>query len=142
MAKFSPNPAAEAKAAFDVVQPGTYRMRVKEVTDKKPDGSILQSGKGNKYFKVTLEYVDPTSLLREDGQPAKSVGNIFDNGLVYEPAEAQGRLRNFVESCGKSWDTINDTDELVGCEVDVKIKTDTYEGEKSNKVGRYLAPKV
>ena len=135
---FVPNPEAEAKAAFDVVQPGTYRMRVKEITDKKPDGSVLQSEKGNKYFKVQLEYVDPSGLTKIDGSPAKNPGGVFDNGLVYEPKESQGRLRNFVEACGVSWADAGDEQILVGKEVDVKIKVDEYQGEKTNKVGRYL----
>jgi hypothetical protein len=140
MALFTPNPSAEANAAFDVVRPGVYRMRVKEIRDTKDDGSLFISEKGNKYYKSILEYVDPSALLKEDGTPVKNAGNLFDI-LVYEPAEHQGRLRNFVEACGKAWGEVSDTDDLIGCEVDVKVKVDTYEGEKSNKVARYLPVK-
>lgn len=133
MVNFNPNPEAEANAAFDVVAPGTYKMRVAEITD-------FQSAKGNSCLKIRLEYVDPSSLLKIDGNPANNPGNVFDNGLIYEPADKQGRLRNFVEACGESWGDISDTDVLVGKEVDVKIKLDEYQGEQSNKVARYLAP--
>lgn len=135
---FVPNPTAEANLGFDVVAPGTYRMRVKSITDKKKDGSMLISEKGNKYYKVELEYVDPSGLTKLDGTPVKNAGTLFDNGLIYEPAEAQGRLRNFVESCGISWADAGDEQAMVGCEVDVKVKTEEYKGEQSNKVGRYL----
>ena len=138
---FRPNPQAEANLGFDVVQPGTYRMRVKAITDKKKDGSLLISEKGNKYFKVELEYIDPSGLCKEDGSPVKNAGVLFDNGLIYEPDEHQGRLRNFVEGCGISWADAGDEQALVGREVDVKVKVDEYKGEKSNKVGRYLLPK-
>ena len=138
---FVPNPAAEANLGFDVVQPGTYRMRVKSITDKKKDGSMLISEKGNRYYKVELEYVDPTALLKIDGSPVKNAGILFDNGLIYEPTEQQGRLRGFVESCGVRWEDSGDEQSLVGCEVDVKVKIEEYKGEQSNKVSRYLQPK-
>lgn len=132
MPKFTPNPEAESKASFDVVQPGTYKMRVAEITE-------FTSAKGNNCLKVTLEYVDPSSLNKIDGTPAASPGNVFDNGLVTN-AESQGRLRNFVEACGQNWGEIDDTDGLIGSEIDVKVKLDEYQGEQSNKVARYLAP--
>ena len=138
---FKPNPSAEANLGFDVVQPGTYRMRVKSITDKKKDGAILMSEKGNKYYKAELEYVDPTALLKIDGNPVKNAGSLFDNGLIYEPEEQQGRLRNFVEGCGVSWADSGDEQALVGREVDVRIKIDEYKGEQSNKVARYLVVK-
>lgn len=135
MPQFTPNPTAEANAAFDVIQPGTHRMRIVEITD-------FQSQSGNKCLKVRMEYVDPSSLTKLDGSPAANPGNLFDNGLVFEPADKQGRLRNFVEACGKTWGEVSDTDDLVGLEVDVKIKLDEYNGEQSNKVSRYLAPAI
>lgn len=131
MPMFTPNPAAEANVGFDVVQPGTYRMRVKDI---KP----FDSKSGNKCLKVQLEYVDPSALSKEDGTPSSNPGNLFDNGLVTEPAEKQGRLRNFVEACGINWASAGNTDELIGREVDVKIKSEEYQGERSNKVVRYF----
>ena len=141
---FTPNPSAEANVAFDVVKPGVYRMRVKEITNTKADGSLLVSGKGNKYFKVKLEYTDPTSLLKMDESPVTNPGIVFDNGLVYEPKEAQGRLRNFVEGCGVSWIEAGDADVLVGKEVDVKIglkKTTEQYPDEGNEVKRYISIK-
>jgi len=130
---FTPNPAAEANAAFDVVQPGTYKMRVITI-------SSFTSKSGNECFKVELEYVDPSELLKLDGTPASNAGHIFDSGLVHSPADKQGRLRNFVEACGRTWGELTDEQELLQSEVEVKIKLDEYQGEQSNKVGRYLAP--
>ena len=131
MPQFTPNPEAEANAAFDVIKPGVYRMRVEEITD-------FQSQSGNQCLKVRLAYVDPGALMKLDDTPAVNAGNVFDNGLVTSPADKQGRLRNFVEACGHSWGEVSDTDVLIGAEVDVKIKVDEYNGEQSNKVARYL----
>jgi len=131
MPQFNPNPEAEANAAFDVIQPGTYKMRVEEISE-------FVSSKGNNCLKVRLAYVDPSSAVKLDGTPASNPGNIFDNGLTTD-SDKQGRLRNFVEACGKAWGDVSDTDELIGSEVDVKIKIDEYNGEQSNKVARYLA---
>lgn len=134
MPKFTPNPQAEASSAFDVVQPGTYRMRVKDIKE-------FTSSAGNECLKVQLEFVDPSSALRLDGQTATNPGNIFDNGLVTSPKEKQGRLRNFVEACGQKWGDVDDTDILVGAELDVKIKVEEFKGEQANKVNRYLSVK-
>lgn len=130
MPTFQPNPAAEATAAFDVVKPGVYRMRVKDIKD-------FNSKAGDPCWKVQLEFIDQGACFKLDGGPAKP-GNVFDNGLNTSQ-EKQGRLRNFVESCGKDWSGFTgNSDELLGSEVDVKLIVDDYQGTQSNKVNRYL----
>ena len=131
MVKFSPNPEAEANASFDVIAPGVYRMRVSEISE-------FTSASGNECLKVKLDYVDPSGLQTVAGDVAKNPGSVFDNGLVTSPADKQGRLRNFVEACGYAWGEISDTEDLIGSEVDTKLKIDEYKGEQSNKVARYL----
>ena len=106
-------------------------MRVEDISD-------FQSASGNQCLKVRLAFVDPSGLTKLNGEPANNPGNVFDNGLVTSPADKQGRLRNFVEACGKTWGEVSDTDALLGAEIDVKLKLDEYNGEQSNKVARYL----
>jgi hypothetical protein len=131
MPTFTPNPNAEASSAFEVIKPGVYSMRVKAITE-------FQAKSGNTCLKVQLEFADPTSLTRLDGTPANNPGNVFDNGLVTAPADKQGKLRNFVEACGKSWGDINDTDELIGSELQVNIGLEEYEGVQKNVAKRYM----
>ena len=133
MPQFTPNMTVEANLGFDVVKPGVYRMRVGEITE-------FTSKSGNQCLKVKLEYVDPSGCTKLDGTPAKNPGVIFDNSLVTNPADKQGKLRQFCEACGRSWGSISNTDDLVGSEVDVKVKTEEYNGEMSNKADRYLQP--
>jgi len=134
MPELTPNPAAEANASFDVVKPGTYRMRVAEITE-------FVSKAGNQCLKAKLEYVDPSSLVKLDDTPATTPGNLFDNGLIArsDDPKSQGRTRNFVEACGEVWENMTNTDVLLDKEVDVKVVLDTYQGEQSNKVSRYFA---
>lgn len=135
MARLTANPSAEASLAFDVVKPGTYRMRIKSIeeTDSK-------STPGNKLWKVGLEYTDPTGATKEDGTSAKNPGTILDSSLVVYPPEKQGKVRGFVECFGKKWGDL-DSEDLIGLEGDVAVFIDLYQGEKSNKVKRYLPVK-
>jgi hypothetical protein len=131
MPTFTPNTNVEASSAFDIVKPGVYPMLVKDVTE-------FTAKSGNECLKVQLEFADKSSLTRLDGQPANNPGNIFDNGLVTSPAEKQGKLRSFVEACGKSWGDITNTDDLIGCEVKVNIGLEEYEGVQKNVAKRYV----
>jgi hypothetical protein len=131
MAKFTPNPNIESSGQFEVVKPGVYGMRVAELTE-------FTSSKGNQCLKARLEFVDPSSCTKLDGNPATNPGNVFDNGLVMAPAEKQGKLRSFVEACGKNWSDVSDTDELVGAELQVNVGIEEYNGEQKNVVKRYL----
>lgn len=130
MPQLNANPNAEVNLAFDVVKPGTYRMRVKEITE-------FTASSGNTCWRVRLEFTDPSSLSKEDGTPVKNAGTLLDSSLVVSPAEKQGKLRGFVEACGLPWANL-DSDDLIGREVDCNIKIEEYQGEKKNSVGRYL----
>jgi hypothetical protein len=130
---FDPNPDVEASLAFDVIQPGTYVMRVAEVREQKV------SEKGNTCVPVRFEYVDPTSLTKVDGTPASNPGGLFDNGIVILPRDKQSKLRSLVEACGKAWGEVRDLNELIGCELDVKVKIGEWNGEQRNEIGRYVA---
>jgi hypothetical protein len=131
MATFTPNPAAEASSAFEVIKPGVYDMRVKDITE-------FQAKSGNQCLKVQLEFCDPSSLVKLDGMPAQNPGNVFDNGLVTSPAEKQGKLRSFVEACGMSWGEVSDTDVLIGKELKVNVGIEEYEGVQKNVAKRYM----
>lgn len=131
MPTFTPNPTAEASSAFEVVKPGVYAMRVKDIT-------AFTAKSGNECLKVQLEYADPSGCVRLDGSPANNPGNVFDNGLVTSPADKQGKLRAFVEACGKSWGDITNTDDLIGSEVKVNVGIEEYNGEQKNVAKRYL----
>lgn len=131
MPQFNPNPNAEASSAFEVVKPGVYAMRVKDVT-------AFTAKSGNECLKAELEYVDPSGCVKMDGATASNPGHIFDNGLVTAPADKQGKLRAFVEACGKKWGDITDTDQLIGCELKVNIGIEEYEGVQKNIAKRYV----
>ena len=49
-------------------------------------------------------------------------------------------LRNFVEGLGLSWADF-DTEEAIGLEMDVQLKTKEYEGVFSNEIARVIPPK-
>lgn len=131
MPVFSPNPNIEASSAFDVVKPGVYAMRVVAISE-------FTSSKGNQCLKAEMEYASPAECNKMDGQPANNPGHVFDNGLVTSPAEKQGKLRSFVESCGKRWGELTDTVDLIGCELQANIGVEEYEGVQKNVVKRYI----
>lgn len=131
MAIFTPNPNAEASGNFDVVKPGVYTMRVKALTP-------FEAASGSSCLKAEFEYVDPSACTKLDGTPASNPGHVFDNGLVTAPADKQGKLRGFVEACGKSWGEVTDTDELVGLELKVNVGVEEYQGVQGNVVKRYV----
>jgi len=133
MARLNANPNAEASVAFDVVAPGEHTMRVESVDE-------FTASTGNICWKVRLSYVDPSACLKENGTPAVNPGTLLDSSLVVSPAEKQGKLRGFVEACGRPWADL-DSDELVGCDIQVKVIKEEYpkdSGNWSNRVGRYL----
>jgi len=59
MARLTANPNAEASAAFDVVKPGVYNMRVKEITE-------FTAQSGSTCWRARLEYAD-SGLDKYDG---------------------------------------------------------------------------
>ena len=128
MPRLTANPNAEASLAFDTVKPGDYAMRVKEISEE-------TSKSGNPMWKITLEYVDPTGCAKLDGSPAKNPGTLIDY-CVTTP-ESQGKLKGFVLACGERWEDL-DSENLIGKELTVRVKTEKYEGEDRNKVGRYI----
>lgn len=138
MARLNANPNAEANVDFPVIKPCVARLRVKNIITAAEDGGPLVSAKGNTYWKIQLEYVDPTSLTKEDGSPVNGpAGSIFDNSIVVAPAEKQGKARGFVEALGAQWADL-DSDDLVGLECDARIGIEEYQGNKKNTVARYL----
>jgi len=133
MAKLNANPNVEASASFDIVKPGVYRMRVKEVTE-------FTAASGSTCWRLRAEYAQPEQCEKLDGAPANNPGTVLDSGLVIAPAEKQGKLRGMVEACGKQWGDL-DSDDLVGLEFDAKIDTEEYNGELKNVIRRYLKQK-
>lgn len=133
MAKLNANPNVEANLAFDVIQPGTYNLRVKEIVP-------FTAQSGNECWRVRLEFADVSMLNKIDGTPAKNPGTLLDNSLVVSPKDKQGKLRSFVEACGKLWGDL-DSDDLIGLEVQAKIGLEEYNGEQKNIVSRYLTRK-
>ena len=129
MARLNANPEAEASLAFDTVKPGDYVMRVRSIEETTSQKS------GNQMWKVTLEYVDPSACVTLDDKPAKNPGTLIDY-CVTEPS-MQGKVKGFVLACGRQWEDL-DSETLIGCDLKVRVKTELYEGEHRNKVGRYL----
>ena len=126
------NPAAEVKTGFNPVKPGTYNMRIKEVTDRNPEKNDL---------KIVLEFVAPASeLMGIDNEPLKgNAGSLFD--YVMLDNEKQWKLRQLVEACGLEWQAFDPLVELPSRELSVVVKTELYEGEQKNKVARYVVAK-
>lgn len=128
MAMINVNPEAEVKTGFAPVKPGTYQVRIKEVTNRNPEKNDL---------KVVFEYVQPASeLLGVDNLPLKgNAGSLFD--YVMLDTEKQWKLRQLVEACGMPWSNFDEMD-LQGKECYAIIKTELYEGETKNKINRYV----
>ncbi len=126
------NPAAEVSAGFEAVKATTYRMRIKEVTDRNPDKNDLE---------VKLEHTTPASeLVGVAGLPLKGqAGQVFDYIMLAE--DKQWKLRAITEAAGLPWGDYDPVIDLPGREVDVALKVEMYEGEARNKVGRYVVPK-
>ena len=131
MAKLNANPNVTASAAFDVVKPGVYKLRVRELNE------FIAKESGNKCLQLEAEYVDISNIDKLDGGQATNPGTIRDYGLVMEPADKQGKLRGLVEACGMNWGDL-DTDELIGKEFEAKVGTEPYNGEPKNVIKRYL----
>ena len=141
MAVLRVNPEAEAGSDFPTFQPGTYRMRIKEVQDRSTNPDEGKEPKQD--YKVTLEYVDSSQLVLLSGSPytgkIEGAGNLFD--YVQQAPDKQWKLRQLTEAAGLPWENFDPVEALPGKEVDVKVKTEIYEGEQRNKVARYLQPK-
>ena len=133
MAKLNANPNVEVNSAFDVVKPGVYKMRVASIEE-------FQAQSGSTCWRLRAEYAETGSLNKLDGAPANNPGTILDSGLVIAPADKQGKLRGFVEACGKQWADL-DSDDLIGAEFDAKVGTEEYNGELKNVIKRYLVKK-
>ena len=123
------NPEAEVKTGFAPVKPGTYQVRIKEVTDRNPEKNDL---------KLVLEFVQPASeLLGIDNVPLKgSAGSLFD--YIMLDNDKQWKLRQLTEACGLPWSAYDPLVELPGRELFVIVKNELYEGEVKNKVNRYV----
>lgn len=132
MALLKVNKDAEVKAGFETVKAGTYRMRIKEVTDRNPEKNDLR---------IVLEHTAPASeLCGLSGEPLKGqAGSLFD--YIMLDNDKQWKLRMLTEACGLPWGDFDPVEDLVGRELDVVVKTELYEGEQRNKVARYVQPK-
>jgi len=132
MALLNVNPAAEVSASFESVKAGVYRVRVKEVVDRNPEKNDL---------KVSFEHLTPTSeLVNPAGEALKGIpGALIDYVMLAD--DKQWKLRSLTEACGLAWQNYDPIVELPGCELDVTVKIEMYEGEPRNKVGRYVVPK-
>ena len=139
MPQFTPNPEAEASASFDVVAPGAYQMRI-EGSDNMDAVTPFTSKAGNECIKVRLVFADPSAATKINGSPATNPGSVIDAGLVISPADKQGKLRSLCEAAGLDWNMMNDTDDLIGRELTVKLKVEQYNGEDKNGVARYVVP--
>ena len=133
MPSFIPNPEAEASASFDTVKPGTYAMRIKDVTE-------FVAKSGNTCWRVQSEYIDPSNLEKLDGGMAANPGTLLDSGFVVSDPSKQGKLRSLWEACALDWADAGDSDLLVGAELDIKVGLEEYQGETKNVAKRYLAP--
>lgn len=134
MPRLTANPNAEASAAFDVVRPGTYSLRVESISE-------FTAKSGSTCWKLRASFANPGECCTVDGLQSKNPGALFDNGLVIAPADKQGKTRSFVEACGKQWQDL-DSDDLIGCEFQAKVVvTKDQKGEDRNEIGRYLAVK-
>lgn len=137
MGRITVNPNAEANAAFDIVKPGVYQMRI-QGSETFAAVQEFTAKSGNQCIKVRLVYADPTACYKEDGNLARTLGSIIDSSIVIAPAEKQGKLRSVVESAGLSW-TDFDTEDLASRELSVKIGVELDQnGEKRNFIQRYL----
>jgi hypothetical protein len=129
MAMLNVNPEAEVKTGFAAVKPGTYELRIKEVTDRNPEKNDL---------KVVLEFCAPTSELSGiDNQPLKgNAGSLFDYVMLEN--DKQWKLRQLAEACGMPWEAFDPVVEFPGKTMFAIVKTELYEGEMKNKISRYV----
>lgn len=125
------NPDTQPSGEFGYAPAGTYTLRVKEVTQQQKEGSPFP------YLKWTFEFADPNveAANNESGKPPKKVGNVFENTTL--KPEAQFRLRDLCDALGVKWGDF-DTDEVIGMECQARVKVDEYNGEFSNKVGKFI----
>ena len=123
------NPDTES-SGFGYVEPGPYRLRAAKVD--------IKEGKKAPYLKWELEFVDP-NVQAVGSTPEKpiSVGKVFMNTTLSTEKNAQFMLRNVIEGLGLAWGDW-DTEEVIGLELDVQLKTKEYEGKISNEVARVI----
>ena len=132
MSLIKANPEAEVRAGFEAVKAGTYPMRVKEVKDRNPEKNDLE---------VQLEHITPPEqLVGTAGEPLKGQpSGVFDYIMLAD--DKQWKLRQITEAAGLPWVDYDPVVELQGRELEVVLKTEDYQGELRNKVGRYVVPK-
>ena len=120
MANWTYNPADYKEAAFEMIPVGDYRVRIKEVVEKKFNS-------GNEGYELTLEVNGFKSslwayLVLDPAEPAKTnqrIGDFFNSFGITSPAMGSG----------KQW---------VGQVGAVRVKHDEYNGRTSAKVAYFI----
>ncbi len=125
MAKFTFQTGDPAASAFSVPA-GTYSLKV-------IDAIADISKAGNEQIKIKLRVIKP------DGNEGPA---LFDY-LGFSDS-VKWKMDQFVAACGKHPGEGRavelDTDEMVGWECEAELIEETYNGNKNNKVARYLVP--
>lgn len=108
----------DAEKSALVTNPGEVVAEIEAIEDyvSKTDGACL---------KVSM------SALSGDEEGKHIVA------ILSKAPQAAFRIRQLVEACGKNPDAINDSDELIGCQVRVRLVEDHYKGERRLKVGSF-----
>ena len=121
------NPDAEV-SAFAPVRPGTYRMRISEVEDRRPEKEDLH---------IILVHTMPANELTGiDGEPLKGQASSVHDYLQLAP-DKQWKLRSVVEAAGMEWGDFMPSD-LKDKEVELAVTTETYNDQLRNRAGRYV----
>lgn len=103
----------------DVIDPGWYLVRVtgQEIRTSEKSGSD--------YVNWELEIVEPESEFH--GQKLWHITSLKESAL--------SMLKNFLEACDFVWDPDGfTTEDVVGCELEVQVEHDEYEGKLRNRV--------
>lgn len=114
----------KVEAGYTVLPVGSYNGSVTEAKEQEGDKAY--------YLRIVVQVSEP-------GEYAGVL--IFDNVMVKSKAEEappnfQGHLRSLVEATLGEWRNFN-SDELVGCDVQVRVKHEQYEGEPQHRVKRF-----
>ena len=101
------------------VDPGWYLAKVvgEEVKENKD--------KSGEYINWELEIAEPDSEF--NGQKLWHITSLKDNALPM--------LKRFLEACDFAWGAEGfTTEEVLGCELEVKVEQEMYEGKQKDKV--------